>query len=152
MLFSLNIFLFMLSTRLHLCLGVFSCFVSCFTWILPFHFSFLSALLVWSLFLLPQPWQSACSRPLKMASWIYVNSLLNQTGSLWLLSSPSCTCLYVMVPVLLRQGSALPNAAACCPIYFRMGQTFLWRPLSFNQWLQKDLRSNEAHDFKDYSV
>lgn len=40
----------MLSTRLHLRLGVFSCFVSCFTRIIPFYFSFLSALLVSSLF------------------------------------------------------------------------------------------------------
>lgn len=49
MLFSPNIFLYMLSTRLRLQLGVFCCFVSCFTRIVPFYFSSLSAVLASSL-------------------------------------------------------------------------------------------------------
>lgn len=49
MLFSPSIFLYMLSTRLRLQLGVFCCFVSCFTQIVPFYFSFLSAVLALSL-------------------------------------------------------------------------------------------------------
>lgn len=112
-----------------------------------FIFPFCQLCCYWAFSMLPQPWQSAYSRPLKMAGWIYMNNLLNQTGSLQLLSPPNCTCVYIMVPVLLKQGSMLLTAAAYYPIHFRMGQIFPWRPLSFNHWLQKDPRWNEAPNF-----
>jgi len=51
-------------------------------------------------------------RPLKLAGGTEMNNLLNQTGSLRLLSSPSCTYVYIMVPVLVKQGSVLAAAAA----------------------------------------
>lgn len=40
-----------------------------------------------------------------MAHGIYMNNLLNQTGSLSVLSHPNCTGLSVMVPVSLQQAS-----------------------------------------------
>lgn len=51
-------------------------------------------------------------RPLKLAGEMEMNNLLNQTGSLRLLSSPSCTYVYIMLPVLVKQGSVLTAAAA----------------------------------------
>lgn len=51
-------------------------------------------------------------RPLKLAGGMEMNNLLNQTGSLRLLSSLSCTYVYIMVPVLIKQCSVLTAAAA----------------------------------------